>query len=410
MNKSRKLGFGLFWLAHAISTAGDAFGFVAMPLFVLEITGSLMQMGVVTAFSCVGQIGAGLFSGVIVDRVDRRSLMIGCDIGRMLLYLSLPVLQHAAAANILTVYAVALFAGALGNTFTVAQLAAIPNIAENRNVARANARLQATHALTYVFGAMLAGAVAAQFGPSAALGVDGLSFALSALCLAAVGFRYQAGSAGPIRQGGAFDDFLNGIRFLLDHEILRSLAAFQVLVASFASVGLSAAVIDVIVFRLRSDLRQGGQTVGIALGVASLGAVLGALLSPRIRGRLGFAACALGGTGIQALGLALAGLVTHVLAVVAGAGLWCMGLTIRGVACNSLRQTVTPDPLLGRVSAAGWTPVYAAGALGAVFVTQLGARLGTGQALVITGAALALISTGALRSPLGRPLPAPATH
>ena len=149
--------FRLFWLAQGISSTGDAFGMVAMPLLVLEVTGSVAKMGVVTALACAGQITAGTGAGIIVDRADRRRLMLGCDLGRVALYMLLPISLWLHKPSLALIGAVAFFAGGLGNLFTVAQLAAVPNLVERQQVAPANARLQATQALTYVLGALLVG-------------------------------------------------------------------------------------------------------------------------------------------------------------------------------------------------------------------------------------------------------------
>jgi MFS family permease len=412
-SRTTRLGdvnFRLFWLGHGASTTGDAFGFVAMPLLVLQATGSVAQMGLVTALACAGQIVAGVFSGVVVDRVDRRRLMIACDVGRLVMYLLVPAAWWLGHPSVAALYAMSFLAGLLGNLFTVAQLAAIPNLTDTKDVARANARLQATHALTFVLGAMLAGAVAARFGPATALGIDALSFGASALCLVAVRFRQGAAArSAATHGGGALAELMVGVRFLFSNPMLRSLAFFQTLVGCLASVGQSPAVIDLMVFRLRSDLGESSQTVGVALGMASLGALVGALASPRVQSRLGFAACAIGGTGVQAVGLVVAGSSQAIAVVVAGLALWSAGLTTRGVACNSLRQTITPDALLGRVSAAGWTLAYTAGAAGALFVTWVAARAGIAQALIITGSALGLISVAALYSPLNRAVVRPPT-
>ncbi len=394
--------FKLFWLAQGVSATGDAFGMVAMPLLVLEVTGSVAKMGVVTALACAGQIIAGTASGIIVDRVDRRRLMIACDLGRVALYMLLPASIWLHHPSLTLIGAVAFFAGALGNMFTVAQLAAVPNLVEQQDVARANARLQATQALTYVLGALLGGLIAAQFGPGGALAADALSFAGSAVCLALIQLRRDAAVARADTHGASpLADLAIGIRFLLKHAILRSLAVFQIGIAFLGSVGLSAAVIDLFVFRLRSDLGASSQTVGMAIGMASVGAVIGALTSPRLQRRVGVSVCVLGGTAVQAAGLMCAGSTAHVPFIVGGLALWAAGLTLRGVAANSLRQTLTPDALLGRVSAAAWTLVYAAATLGALVVTALAAHAGAARAFVLTGAVLGVITVGAFRSPLG---------
>src|SRR5262249_39488720 len=122
---SRDRNFRLFWLGQAISTMGDAFGFVAVPLLVLEATGSIAQMGIVTALTCVGNISAGVFSGVIADRVHRRFLMIACDIGRLVLYALLPAMWWMGLPSIQLLYVVALLVALLSNLFSVANLAAL---------------------------------------------------------------------------------------------------------------------------------------------------------------------------------------------------------------------------------------------------------------------------------------------
>jgi hypothetical protein len=80
--------------------------------------------------------------------------------------------------------------------------------------------------------------------------------------------------------------------------------------------------------------------------------------------------------------------------------LWSGGLTFRAMAGSSLRQTLTPDALLGRVLAAGWTLIFAASALGAVFVTRLTARIGTAHAMTTVGALLLLVALAGSLSPL----------
>src|SRR5215210_1745978 len=87
----RNRNFNIFWLGQALSSLGDSFGFLALPLLVLQATGSLVQMGLVTGTFGVGQIVAGIFSGAVVDHVNRRRLMIICDLGRTALYGSIPL-------------------------------------------------------------------------------------------------------------------------------------------------------------------------------------------------------------------------------------------------------------------------------------------------------------------------------
>src|SRR5260370_37198208 len=87
----RNRDFNIFWLGQTLSVFGDAFATIAIPLLVLRATGSVVVMGLVTAVFGVAQVVTGLFAGWLADRLDRRRLMIFCDILRTLLYFSIPL-------------------------------------------------------------------------------------------------------------------------------------------------------------------------------------------------------------------------------------------------------------------------------------------------------------------------------
>lgn len=394
--------FRRFWLGQAASNLGDAFGFVAMPLLVFEATHSVVQMGYVTAITGSGQLFAATFAGVVVDRVNRRGLMIGCDLVRLVLYGVLPLLALFGALSMPVVYVVALLTGIASNIYLVTYMAAVANLVLPEQTAAANGRLQATQALTYVVGSAAAGAVCARFSPASAMGIDALSFAGSALTLVQIRFRRDRAERDPDDAGGPLAQVRLGLSFLVRHEALRAITLFQTVVALLGSIGLGAAVIDLIVYRLKVDLAQSAAVVGVSLALAALGAVLGAILAGRVGRRAGLGVGCLLGTAVQGLGLLVGGL-GHGLALVIAAGmLWSAGLTLRSVSVSSLRQTLTPDALFGRVLSAGWVLIFSASALGAILVTRTGARFGAAHAMAWVGAGLVLASVGGSFSALSR--------
>jgi Transposase DDE domain/Major Facilitator Superfamily len=139
----RDRDFRLFWAGQTISAFGDAFAFVAMPLLVLEVTGSVQQMGLVTATAGVAQVATGMVSGIVMDRVHRRRLMIACDLLRLALYLTVPVAWWLGHRSLRLVYVVSALGAAFGNLFWVGYVAAIPNVVELDELGRANGALQA---------------------------------------------------------------------------------------------------------------------------------------------------------------------------------------------------------------------------------------------------------------------------
>ena len=373
-----------------------------MPLLVLQTTRSVAGMGTVTALAAAGQLCATPFSGLVVDRVHRRRLMIACDLARLALYGAVPLCASLGALRLGVLYAVAFFTSVASNLFMVAYLAAVANLVEPHEVASANGRLQATQALTYVLGSALAGAVSARFGSSWAMGIDALSFGVSATMLAFVRFRRDraerahAANEGPLRELG------EGLRYLVREPGLRALTLFQTSVALLGSVGVGAAVIDIVVYRLKVDFAQTSSLVGTSLALSSVGAVLGAILAGRLGRRIGLGVVCAAGTAFQGLGMLLGG-VGHSVAFTVVAGMcWSGGLTFRAVAVTSLRQTLTPDSLLGRVVSVGWLLIFSASALGAVVVTRLAARIGAAGAMSCLGLALLGVAAAGAVSPLRR--------
>jgi Na+/melibiose symporter-like transporter len=394
-SKSRLLSenrdFRWFWYGQAISNLGDGFAMVALPLLVLDATNSVAQMGFVTALAFTGQIAMSLFSGLLQDRFHRRRLMLATDLARMVLYASLPLAWSWREHRMLLIYIVATLGAALGNLFMVGQVAAVSNLVEREQLSEANSRQQATTALAYVIGPMLAGVVCSRFGTATALWIDASSFLVSAISLALVRFgRDQIASSK--REQTVLRELLGGYRFLFGDPWLFRMILFMSAVNLLASAGVGAAVVDLFVFHLRNELQQGSGVVGMCLGTASVGALIGALLSPRLRRRWGFPTSFFGGTALQAVGLLVGGLFPWVSGTILAGMLWSMGLSLRAVSNISLRQERTPDALLGRVAAAAWTTSFVAAGVGAVLVTHAATSVGAAHTIAGIGLVLGVVA------------------
>src|SRR5689334_12815180 len=120
--------FNIFWAGRSLTVIGDAFALIALPLLVLQATGSILQMGLVTGMYGVGQFIAGLVAGQIVDRLDRRRLMITCDLVRFVLLGLIPLGWALAGPQIWLVYVVVGLGSMVDMLFQVAYVTAIPNL------------------------------------------------------------------------------------------------------------------------------------------------------------------------------------------------------------------------------------------------------------------------------------------
>ncbi|HEX8184881.1 MAG TPA: MFS transporter [Blastocatellia bacterium] len=379
----RDRNFNLFWAGQTFDALGDAAAMVILPLLVLEATGSIAQMGLVTGTAGMTCLLSSLVSGIVVDRVNRRSLMIYCDLGRAAAYASLPLTWWLLSASMLAIYALTIIAAIMGTFFVVAYTTVVPNVVKKEQISDANGLLQTTAAVAYVAGPMIAGFACHNLSPTMAVILVGLSYVVSAVMMFLARLRREsaaAQNAATAESSSRLDGALAGMRFLLRHPVLRSVT---LLIAVF--VLISSATVDLCIFRLKNDMNQSDSTVGIVFGLASIGSVLGGLLTSALRRRLGFGLCFLSCLILQGLAIASIGIAPSVLIIAVLATSFTFAYTIRGVCAQTLRQQVTPDNLLGRVTSTYWTLILVLGPIGTAIGTALAEKIGTRPVLIANG-------------------------
>jgi len=389
--------FRRYWAGQAVSAFGDAFAFVAYPLLVLDATGSVAAMGGVSAAAAVTALVTGVVAGPIVDRSDRRRLMIACDLGRLAVFTLVPLVWWTHGPSLPLLYFTLVIGSALGNVFSVAYVTATPDLVDRARLTEANGKLQGSQALAFVLGPILAGMVAAKVGSVWAIGIDALTFGVSAISLAALRLRREG------RSVAAAGSSLDGVRFLWRQPELFAVTVVFVVLALLSSGTMAAGILDVLIFHLRNVEGAGDRAVGVALGLGAVGAVCGALAAAPLRRRFGFAPCFVGATAAQGAALALMGSGSGVLAVALATAVWTGGMSVRGVVTQTLRQEVTPEALLGRVTAAFWTVAAVLAPAGAALVTRAAERWST--IVAFRGAGIGVLGVSVLAAALLRARP-----
>lgn len=395
----RDPNFLRFWSGQTFSAFGDAFAVIAIPLLVLDATGSLRMMGVVTALAGISAMLTGIFCGALVDRVDRRRLMVVSDLARVVLCFIVPAVWWWHGPHLWVVIAVAMLLAAFGMLFGVTYVTAVPNLVDMSTITQANGLLGASESLAYAIGPAVAGLVIAEYGAPAAIGIDGITFLVSAATLISLRFRTPQAAAPP-REERVLDEFTQGVRFLASSPLFRWITATTAVILFFVT-GLN----DLVIFYVKEQLLLGDLEVGIVFAFSSIGAVVCGLTIAKLRERFGFGWCYLFGTLIEGVALIVVGF---------GPGLVVLSLvmlvasfsgTIRGTLTMTIRQELTPDHLLGRVTAAFWTSFMLPGAIGTVVMTGFGARVGSAYAMGVIGAMLVLVALIGLRSVINRRMP-----
>ena len=425
--------FAVFLTSQTLSVAGDSFALIAVPLLVLRATGSVAQMGLLTGVAGAAAVVAGIFAGILADRLDRWNLMAACDVSRMVLYGLIP-LAWAFHPEVWLLYVILPVCAAIGMVFQVGYVTVVPALSGPGRITEANGLLYGAASAAGIAGPLLAGVVSALLGPAGAIGVDAASFAVSAAGVLVV--RHELSSrrrertdsrapAGPVPAGcsatpaetattrasgaaspggpgsgrpdaaGAWRELLAGARFLWQHPALRALTVLLTFFI-FATYGLP----DVLIYYLKHGLGQGDGVVGLVLAIAALGTVAGALAVAPLRRRLGFGRCWTGAVVLCGLAVAGLGASGSVPAVAVLAALYLGCISVAGICSMSLRQEVTPDHLLGRVTAAFWTIHFSLGPLGAALLTWAAGHFGVLPACIASGAACLVIGVVGLVTPI----------
>ena len=390
----RDRNFAIFWSAQTLSAAGDSFAYIAVPLLVLRATGSVTQMGLLTGVAGAASICAGIGAGVLVDRLDRRTLLICCDLARMVLYGIIP-LVWAFGPQVWLLYVILPACEAIGMVFQVTYVTAVRNLVDADRITEANGFLYASMAAVGVAGPLLAGLVAGLLGPAAAIAFDAVSFALSAAGAFFIRLRVQERPDAAPGRGRPWTEFMAGARFLWRHPVLRSLT-FELSIYIFLTFGLT----NVLIYDLRHDLRQSYAVVGVVLGVAALGTVAGSMVTARLRRKIGFGASWIAPVAGSGVAIACIGLTRAVPVIAALAAIYMACESVGGICSMSLRQEVTPDHLLGRVTSAFWTIHGAPGPVGAALLGWAAGRYGVGPVLVTAGTGCLLLAAAALFTPI----------
>lgn len=394
MSLWRNRNYTIFLAIQALSVAGDSFSLIAIPLLVLHETGSVVQMGVLTGAAGVASLLTGTFAGVIADRLDRKRLLIVCDLARAVLYGMVP-LVWILSPQIWLLYVVVPLGAAVGMIFQVTYVTVVPSLVEKEQLTQANGRLYAVYSAAGVGGPALAGLASQLYGPAVALGIDAVSFVISAVGLYFVRIRPTV-QANAVDRGG----FLDGARFLWRHPVLRTLTILLTFYI-FLTTGLD----DISIYYLKHDLGQNDDAVGVVLACAALGSVAGAAVVASVRKRLGFGATWIAAIALSGVAIACVGLAPGAVGVAAAMTGFLFSGAIGGICSQSLRQEVTPSHLLGRVTSAFWTIHYALGPVGAAVLTLAVAGYGVPAVAAAAGSGILLIALAATLTPVRRPHP-----
>jgi predicted MFS family arabinose efflux permease len=397
----RHADFLRLWTGQTISEFGSVVTRTAIPLVALLVLGAgprEMALLVVAASSAV--LLVGFFAGAWVDRLPRRPVLIWTDVVRAALLFWIPVAYALGLLRIEQLYIVAFIQAALGTLFHSAYRAYLPALVGRDRLVEGNSRLATSSSIAEIGGPSLAGALVQIVSAPFAILVDAFSFVVSAISLIAIRGREVARPA-QIR-GAIMREIREGLSVVRRHALLFPLAASSATNHFFGS--FYAALYSLY---LLNDLGLTPFLLGVVISAGGVGSLAGSVFAARVINRLGIGrAIVVLFIGSSAIGiltpLAAGPLFVATLMVflpqLIGDGL----ATAEGVARITLRQAVTPDRLLGRVSATVDVLDHGVAPLGALVGAVIAESFGVRTAMAVAWVGMASGVLFLLFSPLPR--------
>ena len=393
--------FRRFWLGETVSQLGDRVTELALPLIAaVTLRASATEVSVLAAVTWIPNL-LGVFLGAWVDRRRRkRRLMIGADLARAVVLLSLPIAAAFHAVTLGQLYAVALLCGTAAVLFNTSYPTFFAHLVPRSDYVSANSKLAASRSASYMVGPAAGGAmIAATSAPFAAL-TDALSFLFSAFTISRVRVTEPEPESAEISVARRAKE---GVAYIARQPILRATLACATTVNFFTFVANTSLLV---LFATRV-LHLSGAAIGLALVVGASGALLGAVVAPKIARIIGL------GRGV-AVGAVLFPAPIAIIAAAHGSVWLCaaalssaeflggMGVMLFDITLNSLQTAVIRDSVRSRVSGAYTTVNYGIRPLGALTGGALASTTGLRATLLVAAVGGATSALWLVASPVLR--------
>ncbi|MBO0794387.1 MAG: MFS transporter, partial [Ktedonobacteraceae bacterium] len=341
----RNRDYLLLLSGQTISGVGSQVSLVAFPLLILALTHSPAQAGLMTAVRSLPRLIVTLPAGALVDRWDRKRLMLLCDTGRALALGSIPLALWLGYLSDIQLYLVALIEGTFFAFFTLAESAALPRVVPAEQLADAASRNEALFSVSDMIGQAL-GPILFSLGRVVPFLTDAVSYIASVISLLFIKTRFQSERAARGKKGTASlgKDIWEGVTWLWDHTVIRFLA-----ILTFGLMTPCSGYLLILIVQ-GQRMHASDYAMSFILGSSGLGSIAGALLAAPLYRRFGFVRVLLVSAWIWALTWLVYALAPNVLVLGICNALSFIVVPVYSIVQYSYRLANIPDALQGRVN------------------------------------------------------------
>ncbi|MDG6906090.1 MAG: MFS transporter [Nitrososphaerota archaeon] len=364
-----------------MTQVGNTFTQVALPILAdIGLGAGALQLGILIALQRIPFPALGLFVGVWADRFQKRSIMILCNVGRMVTLASIPVTFHLGVLSLNQLYLVGLVNGIFQVFFDISYQAYLPTLIEKQDLVEGNSKLQLSASGSQLAGPSLAGFATQIIGAAYAIGVDAIGYLTSVIAL--LNIRKREAKLENKGTPNFFREMREGIDVVIHNRILTHIMG----ATATTNLGGSILASPYIVFVL-NNLHFSKFAYGALGSFGALGFLMGVVLTPAITKKLGLGltlAVGIASSFLSVLNpLAQYGYSFMILAAVSLAiGLFIPAYNINQV---SLRQAIVDVKLQGRMNATVRTVVWGTLPLGSFMGGILANTIGVINTLYLGG-------------------------
>ncbi|MGW7481725.1 MFS transporter [Nonomuraea muscovyensis] len=391
-----------FWFGESMSLLGAQVTHLALPLTAIHAFNATdEQVGVLRFLQLAPYLGLALLIGVWTDRVRRKPVMLAANLIRMSLLALIPALYWWDALNLVTLLIIACVVGVASVLFDLSWMSYVPTVVKSpAHYVEASAKMGISTSAAEVAGPGAAGVMVAALTAPVALIVDAVSYAVSVTSLLLI--RTPEPRPQPAAKRHALTELRDGLRWVLRDRILRALALIG-FCCNFSMV----TVWTMFLLYGTQDLHLPSATLGGIFATASVGGLIGAVISRRVIKRFPLGRVYLVAQSALLLGPTLIVTAAGPQPVMIGMFVLSffttsLGLGVAGVIIVSLRQTSTPQSMMGRMTAVFRTLLFGGGALGGLSAGLLAGQLGAKGALTAAAIGSASVVIGLIVSPVSR--------
>jgi predicted MFS family arabinose efflux permease len=364
----------LLWSGQVISTLGTSASQIVYPLLILELTHSPASAGIAAALASIPYILFILPVGALIDRWDRKRVMILCDLGRGLTLASIPVAMYFQALTIWQIYIAAFVEGSLFVFFNIAEVAALPRVVLKAQLPAASAQNEAAFGTAAIVGPSLGTFLYQALGHGAPFIADAISYAVSVFSLNFIRTPFQQERSAV--QRNLLNEIGEGLQWLWKEKLIRFMAFLT------GGNNMIGAATPLILIVLAKKMGAQDAQIGLIFSIGGLGGILGSLVGGQAQRRFTFGQVIISVMWIQAILFPLYLWAPQFFYLGLISALIYLTFPIYNIVQFSYRLALIPDELQGRVNSTFRLVAFGFQPLGAALSGFLLQQFGTTPTLV----------------------------